>query len=1363
MRFITLFLLILVSVSAREANTTLNFPAELTSAYQVQNAFNNLSFSSPVALRTPPGEESLYVVEKIGRVYLLEDLGSPQKQLVLDISQKVESGGEQGLLSIAFHPNFRQNNTFYAFYTTRVNNSRHQLVSRFVITEESSQLNTPYTLEETVLIQQNDRAGNHNGGDMHFGPDGYLYISLGDEGSQNDFYNNSQKIDKNFFSGILRIDVDRKAENLEPNPHTSVVLNDGVAAYKIPADNPWVGATQFNNLAVDADSVITEFWSVGFRNPWRMSFDSQGNLWIADVGQVQREEIDFIEAGVGGTNFGWNYREAELPGPRTAPNGLTFDEAIYSYVRTNDPQYDGRSVTGGVVYENGSIESLKGTYIFSDHVSGNIWSLTKNGTDVSVEYIANNVRISAFGIHPVTSEILICDYATGQIKTITESVANEGDIPETLTATGAFSDVLNLTPEAGVEHYAPNVNFWSDYAIKTRWFSLPNISDQFSFNADGSWGFPAGTVWVKHFDLEMERGNPASKKRVETRFLVKTEEGAYGLAYQWNDSETEATLVPSEGASIEYEIDIDGVPTLKTWNIPGRSDCMQCHLSTSSYALSFNTKQLNKAYDIFGKNQNILTGLYEEGYLDENPGNPDNLQKLYPADDTTATLDQKVRSYLDVNCSYCHQEGGPTPAEFSALVDKSLAESGFLEAPLNNGGDNSRRLILPGNPDKSVILSRMQASDGFPRMPPIATSELDHGSIDLVRDWILSLNETPEEKDPYQPDASGLVSIEAENADSVTTGQNNHDWVLVSEAEATGGSAYYASPDSGVNQNTNYTTLSPRLDYQVNFDRAGTFHVWVRGHSIQGLSGRSDSVHVGLNGAAVASADRINTFTPSYGWSESTMDGIQATIEVPSAGVHTVNVWMREDGFTFDKLVLTPDDAFVPVADGPHESVRGTLARKVTVSIDPYHPSNWDMFQATISNESTTASVESIKLNLLGSGNFDRFESSQFTVSPNLGGNNDQLTSQEVTLSFTEGLAPGSSVQNGINNNRSDIDGNFTGFEVTVRFTDGYEMTGEMTNITDSDDGDTEFWQVVFESDNEAAGFISNYQFIDIGNSSVSVVEENGEFNLTAAGSDIWNTSDEFGFAYMEWEGDVTLVAQVNSLAAVHAWTKSGVMIRETLEASSKHASSFATSSRASAHWRPETGERTYSTNIIHDDSNPPMWVKLTREGNIFRSFYSLDGGVWHPNGQRTIEMASKVYVGLALTSHQAGITTTANISNVEVKRPDSEIYIRRLVLINNDSQAVIRNLNDRLVIDSSSLGTSNLNILADINDIPGSVEFKLNGVLQDSDNSEPFNFFNDGSWSPAPGVYILEATPTSEGGAQGVRGETIRVTITIQ
>jgi glucose/arabinose dehydrogenase len=316
---------------------------------------------------------------------------------------------EQGVLALAFHPDWRRNRQCYVWYTSNLRRgfgtTREDRLSRFLMAPNADVIDAN---SEVMLIAQEDEAGNHNGGELVFGPDGYLYLSLGDEGGANDQFNNSQRIDKDFFAGILRLDVDRRSGSLTPNPHPAVLPG----TYAVPADNPFVGATRFNGRPVDPAKVHTEFWAVGLRNPWRMSFDSAtGKLWCGDVGQQRLEEVNLI---VRGGNYGWNYREGTQPFAGTPPAELKFVEPIWEY-----PHRDSGSITGGLVYHGERFPELEGKYLFADYLSGRVWALDPDGDRpvgaARVHQIATAPTIVAFGRDPRTGDILLASLTGGRI------------------------------------------------------------------------------------------------------------------------------------------------------------------------------------------------------------------------------------------------------------------------------------------------------------------------------------------------------------------------------------------------------------------------------------------------------------------------------------------------------------------------------------------------------------------------------------------------------------------------------------------------------------------------------------------------------------------------------------------------------------------------------------------------------------------------------------------------------------------------------------------------------------------------------------------------------------------------------------
>lgn len=733
----------------RIANNSLNVPsAPPPTTFQLVNAFPGVTVTAPTCIVTAPGDtKRLFVLEKGGQLKTIPDVTAttPTSSTFLNLSGLLTSRGEslsttseQGLLGLAFHPDYAANRYFYIFYSVTKSGITYERISRFQRDPNNPALAD--STSELVLIEQLDEAGNHNGGCLQFGPDGYLYVSFGDEGNQNDFYNNSQLITKDFFSAIMRIDVDKKIGSLNPNNHVAVLRDSGVARYAVPPDNPYVGATSFNGVAVTPANVRTEFWAVGLRNPWRFSFDyTTGELWLGDVGGSLREEVNIV---IRGANYGWALREGMIDGPKSAQAPANFDtlygtRPIYDYLHGSG-NYQGNSITGGVVYRGNRFLSLQGAYIFADHVTPNIWTLRRNETGPpTVTRILGEGGISAFGIDPSNGDVLMADYNDNRILRLITGAAG-GSYPQNLSETNLFADLSDLSPAPGLLPYSVNLPFWSDYAIKKRWMVIPDGTSQMSWSRDGLWSFPTGSIWVKHFDMEMTRGNAATRKRIETRLLVKNASGAYGVSYRWNDAQTEASLVPDEGVDFVLNITDGGSPIVQNWHIPSRAECLSCHTPQAGYALSSNTRQFNRTETINGYAGNQIELLRAHGFFSNTPESPNVLPRHLAANETTFPVESRVRSYLAVNCSYCHKENGTAaPAVWDGRPEITLPQTGLINgAATNNGGNSANKLIVPGDTTHSIVLNRVAATNGFTRMPPLGSNQLDQNAIAMLTEWI---------------------------------------------------------------------------------------------------------------------------------------------------------------------------------------------------------------------------------------------------------------------------------------------------------------------------------------------------------------------------------------------------------------------------------------------------------------------------------------------------------------------------------------------------------------------------------------------------------------------------------------------------
>lgn len=389
--------------------------------YELADAFPGLTFLQPLGIVSAPGDKSrLFIVEKTGRIQVITglDKDKPEKKLFLDLTQlpkaSLETGGECGILGLAFPPDDAKSGRFFVYYSLKIGGALHQRLSRFNIVPQDPDRADNTT--EQPLFTQADEANNHNGGDLQFGPDGYLYVSVGDGGAANDKFDQARFIDKGFHAAILRIDVDKQTGSLPPNPHPAIAqAANGQAFYSVPADNPFVGAISYHGQPVDPNKVRTEMWATGLRNPWRMSFEpGTGRLFVGDVGQNAYEEVDIVTRG---SDYGWSYREATHPfplgpGAGKEPKGFKPVDPIFEYERVV-----GMSVTGGAIYQGSRYPQFQGNYIFGDYATGRVIALRDEGkAGWKDSTLAQEAGITGIGLDPRNSELLFANIAAGKIK-----------------------------------------------------------------------------------------------------------------------------------------------------------------------------------------------------------------------------------------------------------------------------------------------------------------------------------------------------------------------------------------------------------------------------------------------------------------------------------------------------------------------------------------------------------------------------------------------------------------------------------------------------------------------------------------------------------------------------------------------------------------------------------------------------------------------------------------------------------------------------------------------------------------------------------------------------------------------------------
>jgi uncharacterized repeat protein (TIGR03806 family) len=714
-------------------------------------AFTNLLFTNSVGLTSVPGTDELCVWEREGRVWTFQNSpGTTRKRLVLDISNQCQGWDDSGLLGIAFHPGFATNHLMFVYYTwvkpgtvagsptTRpVPNlpvTYHDRLERYTL--DTNGVAIPGSVK--IFVDLTNQTVWHHGGGMFFHPvNGFLYWTDGD----NSVGDNDQIIDKSLYSGVFRIDVDCRGGDVSHAPPRQPT-GGFMANYFIPNDNPFVGQS----------NVLEEFFCLGLRSPHRMTYDApSGKIFIGDVGESSREEIDVIEPGESGLNFQWNRCEGNL-GKMTEPYIGISRGPLLDY-----PHTDGRAVIGGYVYRGQKFaRDLGGKYIFGDNVMRIVWALDETATPVKKTLLCVMPRgtgpnsgtdytgLSSFGTD-AAGEIYFCQMSSigGRIFTLQRGGPPPPAkvLPKLLSQTGVFADLASLQPANFLIPYSVNSPLWSDGAMKTRWFTIPT-NTVIGFSANGEWAFPAGSVFVKNFDLPVDDTNPKILRRLETRIIVRDTNGTvYGASYKWRADHSDADLV-SVGTNEDIEIRTAAGTRTQKWFYPGRQDCLTCHTTISGGVLGLNTRQLNGSFKYpNGVTANQLHTLGHLGIFDNAFDDPKMF--FYPhlvnITNTAAALQLRVRSYLDANCAMCHRPGS-AGAFFDARFDTPLKKQNLINGAVANLlGIAGAKVIVPGNTNKSILFQRISIT-GEGQMPPLARNLVDEKSVAVIGKWISILH-----------------------------------------------------------------------------------------------------------------------------------------------------------------------------------------------------------------------------------------------------------------------------------------------------------------------------------------------------------------------------------------------------------------------------------------------------------------------------------------------------------------------------------------------------------------------------------------------------------------------------------------------
>jgi putative heme-binding domain-containing protein len=702
--------------------------------YKVERVYPNLKFDHPLLLARAPGLDRIFVGEQAGVLSSFPDRPDAKAELFLDLRKelktlKLSPGAKdvETVYGLVFHPDFAKNRQCFICYTIRGDRRLPDgtRVSRFTVTKTDPPRADPASEEIVITFLQ----GGHNGGDLHFGLDGMLYISTGDGSGPNppDALNTGQDI-SDLLSSVLRIDVDRKDQGKN---------------YEVPADNPFV----------KLKGARPEVWAYGFRNPWRMSFDAKtGALFVGDVGWELWEMIHRVEKG---GNYGWSAMEGPQPVKPAKVGPTPILPALIEL-----PHTIACSITGGRVYHGKKFPELEGAYVFGDWETRRLWAARFNGDRVKEmpEITRPSVRIVAFG-EDTRGEILFLDYDGGTVHTIEKNTgaAKNADFPTKLSETGLFASVKGNTPAPGVVPYEINSRQWLDGAASEHWLALPGQSSVALHPGEGK-PVPGLVDWHNfrmHFpkDAVLVRTLTLDGKRVETQLLHFEGVDWRPYTFAWRDDQSDADLVPADGA----EKEVGTGKTKRVWQFLSRSQCLSCHNNQSEYALSFLPEQLNRTGT---DKQNQLEALTQAGYIRrvDQIGKPlptydrDALakeRKLADPLDAKQPLEARARAYLHANCGHCHAEHGGGAVALRLHQSFSLKDTRAVDVLPTRGdfGLPDARIIKPGDPWASTLYFRM-AKFGRDRMPHTGSDLPDETGLKLIEEWITSLGKGPPAKPP---------------------------------------------------------------------------------------------------------------------------------------------------------------------------------------------------------------------------------------------------------------------------------------------------------------------------------------------------------------------------------------------------------------------------------------------------------------------------------------------------------------------------------------------------------------------------------------------------------------------------------------
>ena len=661
--------------------------------YVAETVWPHITFDRPLDMTLLESQDRLFITEHDGNVYSLPaDLRKrPEKaELMFDARDTIPD--LLRLLGLEFHPDFENNRRLFLYYAlvTTTNNKFELELSEFRMNADGGLI--PDSQKSYLRYTGNG----HTGGDIQFGPDGMLYLPIGDLTPPSPPDGNLSGQNMSHLAGkILRIDIDHQDPGLP---------------YAIPEDNPFVGL----------EGARPEIWAYGFRNPWKLCFHPEsGEVWTGDVGWEIWEMVYRVEKG---GNYGWSIMEGPVPtnsDQDPGPSPISPPTAAYDHIQ-------GASVTGGYFVTSPRIPDLQGKYIYGDYVTGKIWALDWNGQKVAsnLEIADTRQAIVTFG-QDNQGDLLFAELIRDtSLQRLIPNPAKDrsGNFPDKLSETGIFSEVSSQEAADGVYGFDIHAPIWHDGYEADYWVGMPNQTG-LEIRPDQRRGSPV-MQYDNPKDMVLAKTIHKNGRKVETQILHH--DGYWkGYSYQWNEQQTDATLVGKGG--------LDTTIQDKPYRFSARDECIRCHGSNFNRPLAFFPGQMN-LNDQLEKFKKL--GIVDDIFVEI----ADTIPLTNPYD-VSDPIDLRARSWLHSNCSHCHKVSGGSglTAQMNAAVPNSKLELINHQPTKGYFGLEGAPQIDPGNPYNSILYYRI-ATRGAGHMPMVGVRTIDKEGVKLIHDWIRSMD-----------------------------------------------------------------------------------------------------------------------------------------------------------------------------------------------------------------------------------------------------------------------------------------------------------------------------------------------------------------------------------------------------------------------------------------------------------------------------------------------------------------------------------------------------------------------------------------------------------------------------------------------